>query len=611
MKLLRNITINFLATSLFFIGASFFLFPQSADACAINLQNQSFRFRTAQGPVVGSQQAEWFTEDARPFVYVDFQKFGECNSTTDKMYLTIFGLDENAEVHKTITDQQINIADFDQNGGMTLAFKVGEGPCYGNISDTSADDCLMFAVITDLSTSDPNAKILGILGNLITGISNTPPGPGQPSQAQVFANAWGGDGDQPTPTCANSGGHFYRISQNCPLGSYYSFSGLFPQQVNSQKFLDYYNTNDGNTQTDFYTLVNPEVSYGLMPTISPNSPPAASLAYPAFKYQCDADCSFGSDAWESVPNGILPYGETSSYDQGSTAVANPPSDIYQEEYIPLANLPFEGLNGGPTPSLGEYLASIFRMAIVVVVILAVIMIVFHGVAYATTGAVGKKDDHRSGVWNAILGLVLALGSWLLLNTVSPRLASQLSIGIPSVHLDGPDPAWDNGNAPAGTKISTKALLNGQPILQGMPWPDDTAQRSQLSSAGISVVSSGNSNCTPTAGTPNCTSVYFDNSVPGIIEQIISFKQACNCELIITGGSEAWLHSSHGPNKKILDFRATQTLNQYLNELPGGPPSGSGFPSGKSINISGVGKFYAEPSGATGNTTAKHWHVTFN
>lgn len=579
--------IIYLILGLITFFAIFFIAPQSVDACGVQL-NSSFRFRTSAG-LSPSQPNNWYDDENRPFVYIDFKRQGECDNTS-QMYLTVFGISPNdyLPVKKTIFNYVIDVPFLNANNGeMTLAFKAGEGPCFGALDNSSDSNCFIFAMITDLPTDNSNSKVLGILGNLIADIPQT--------QASIFADSWGNGATSPNTTnCNNIAGYFYVLNQSCPWVST-AFTSLFSSN-HKQKLIDYYNT---------YSNGGYSVSTG--------DTPSASIAYPAFFYKCDGFCDPASsvndeDHWKDVPSGTLPYGTTHPSDQGAVNV-NPLPSNYQTEYVPLAPLPFEGLSGGATPSLGEYLASIFRMAIVVIVILAVIMIVFHGIAYATTGAINKKDDHREGVKNAILGLVLALGSWLLLNTISPRLASQLSIGIPMAHLDGPDPAWDNGNAPVGKVISSKALLGGQPIVQGMPWPDDSMQRSQLGNAGISVVSSGNSNCTPTAGTPNCTSVYFDGPAAGLISQIISFKGQCNCEIVITGGSEAWLHSSHGPNKKVVDFRATTSLNEYLNGLPGGPASGNGFPSGKSIFVSGVGKFYAEPSGSTGNTTAKHWHVT--
>jgi predicted phosphoadenosine phosphosulfate sulfurtransferase len=104
-------------------------------------------------------------------------------------------------------------------------------------------------------------------------------------------------------------------------------------------------------------------------------------------------------------------------------------------------------------------------------------------------------------------------------------------------------------------------------------------------------------------------VYFESGVSSVIQQIIDFKTACNCDIVITGGSEAWLHQTHGPNVKVVDMRATETLNGYLNTQNGS--SGTNFPTGRWITVNGVGKFWAEPSHGSQNATEHHWHVIFN
>jgi hypothetical protein len=307
---------------------------------------------------------------------------------------------------------------------------------------------------------------------------------------------------------------------------------------------------------------------------------------------------------------VLPYGETCDLNNTTLNIvtASSPSS---GEAITISEEPLAPLPGfDSNPDLGGFFKSLFTFLIVIAGLLAFIMIVRGGITYLTADSFGQKGNGKEYIWNAIIGLVLALGAWVILNTINPDLASDLNIAIPQVSLDGPTKEWNNGNAAAGANIAPSALLSGQPILMGMPWPDDSQQRSQLSAAGISVVSSGNSNCTPTAGTPNCTSVYFDGPAAGVIQEIINFRNTCGgCEIVITGGSEAWLHRTHGPNKRIVDMRATPSLNAYLNGLPDGPPPGENFPSGKTIDIEGVGRFYAEPHGSTSNTTNKHWHVT--
>ncbi len=410
MKLLKSTILYSLFVGSLFVAFSFFLFPQNADACELQLDS-TLRFRTATTNG-GVQPEGWFTEENPPFVYVDFKTINCVN--TDTLYLTIFGLNESngtAYAVPAVQDHPLILGALDETGGMSVAFHPDEQPCFGYLSDTSNSDCLMFAMFTNQPTSNENAVILGMIGDLLGQISL--------EQGQNFANQFsnGGGSQNPTPGCANYAGYFYQTSVNCPT-LFGGWTGAFEQGNFNEKLIDYYST---------YT----NVDYVQVP---PGQVGSAKIAYPGLLYKCEGNCAF-NDEWQLIPGsgGAFPYGETSPNDEGVVTV-NPLADIYQQDYVPLAPLPFEGLNGGSTPNLGQYLASIFKMGIVVVIILAVIMIVFHGIALATQGAIQKKDEHKKGVWNAILGLLLALGSWLLLNTISPELASNLGIGIPEVEL---------------------------------------------------------------------------------------------------------------------------------------------------------------------------------
>ncbi len=364
------------------------------------------------------------------------------------------------------------------------------------------------------------------------------------------------------------------------------------------------------------TIEDCNLSIKIFNTSAQGSPELFDLPSTGIQYECDFICNFDwvvgcPQGQGSTPN-VLSYGPPNicSTDTGTVNVTTPgtggSNTVVPSEYStePLAPLP--GFTADL--NLGQWFESLFTILIVIAGLLALIMIIVGGITYMTSESFGGKGQAKEYIINAIVGLILALGAWVILNTVNPDLAEDLSLEIPTVSLDGPTEEWNNGNAAPGTNIAPTASLGGQPIVQGMPWPSDTAQRNQLAAAGVTVNTPND--CSPTAGGSGCTSVYFEGSASDLISQIISFKNQCNCDLVITGGSEAWLHRTHGPNKKVVDMRATLTLNSYLTSLPGGPNQSSNFPRGATINVPGFGSFYAEPSGSTNNTTAQHWHVTF-
>jgi len=74
-------------------------------------------------------------------------------------------------------------------------------------------------------------------------------------------------------------------------------------------------------------------------------------------------------------------------------------------------------------SLCKLLNSWFRIGIALAGMLAVVMIVIGGFQYATTDSLFGKSEGRTKVDNALFGLALALGTWLILNTINPALTN--------------------------------------------------------------------------------------------------------------------------------------------------------------------------------------------
>lgn len=74
---------------------------------------------------------------------------------------------------------------------------------------------------------------------------------------------------------------------------------------------------------------------------------------------------------------------------------------------------------------------ILRMAAV----FAVIQIVIGGFQYALSEAMGTKQDAKDRMTQAMIGLVLALTSYLILNTINPNLVN-LKIGVQPIRIEG-------------------------------------------------------------------------------------------------------------------------------------------------------------------------------
>ncbi len=95
------------------------------------------------------------------------------------------------------------------------------------------------------------------------------------------------------------------------------------------------------------------------------------------------------------------------------------------EYVPLA--PITSAPGASiTPS--SYIAELFKIGIGIAAALAVLAIAFNGIRYMMSDVVTNKSESIKGIKNALLGLLLALASFLVLNTINPDLTGQNSLG---------------------------------------------------------------------------------------------------------------------------------------------------------------------------------------
>lgn len=122
------------------------------------------------------------------------------------------------------------------------------------------------------------------------------------------------------------------------------------------------------------------------------------------------------------PLALLPgLGEECTPDStGNTICIKVASDCHQDPNNPKEQI--------CTPGLGfaGYLNIMINLIIGICAVLAMIMIVMGGIQYMTSELVSSKQAAKESITNAILGLLLALGAFALLNTINPNL---LDIGL--------------------------------------------------------------------------------------------------------------------------------------------------------------------------------------
>ncbi len=149
---------------------------------------------------------------------------------------------------------------------------------------------------------------------------------------------------------------------------------------------------------------------------------------PTLLYECELPCGPTGANWLFV--GVQDFGVSLDAPMG---VDLGDFDYFTEGYDQyLAPLP--GFTATTTSTLGGFLKGLFTVLVMVAGILAFIMLVLGGITYATADAISGKTSGKEMMLNAVLGLIIALGAWVILNSINPNLASNLSITIPKANF---------------------------------------------------------------------------------------------------------------------------------------------------------------------------------
>lgn len=108
--------------------------------------------------------------------------------------------------------------------------------------------------------------------------------------------------------------------------------------------------------------------------------------------------------------------------------------------LPGISVPCTNSSGQPSDcsTLDRYLPNAFNLAVGIAVAMAFVMITFGGVTYATSDALSGKQQGREYIENAIYGLLLVIGSYIILYTINPQIVRfDLLIPRPNVQQGNP------------------------------------------------------------------------------------------------------------------------------------------------------------------------------
>lgn len=216
-------------------------------------------------------------------------------------------------------------------------------------------------------------------------------------------------------------------------------------------------------------------------------------------------------------------------------------------------------------SFGKYVNVLIKIIIGIVGVLAVITIVLGGVQYMTTDAFSRKEGGKEMITRSILGLVIALGSVLLLNTINPQL-SAIVFSIDSAVISIQPQFIENAEQATTTTNDIRACGGFTVNQAGHAWYNDATERTALQDGyKISVVGQ---NCSTFGQEAACTSVakYTNTQITDFRNLSDTIRQSCpTCALNITGGTECWKHKTHDIAKPIFDAEDTVLVSYVITD----------------------------------------------
>lgn len=211
-----------------------------------------------------------------------------------------------------------------------------------------------------------------------------------------------------------------------------------------------------------------------------------------------------------------------------------PAVIFAAEtgYVPLEGSVTGGQN---VANFGDYLKRVYEIGIMVTITLAVLYLVIGGFGYMTSStSITNKEGAKSKMTNALLGLLLALLSYVILNTISPQF-TKFSLNISEVgkKFNVVQPTSGGNYTVSGGVLVTKV-----PIKNGV-CPDDGCKASpefvskaeafyaDVKTAGLSgqftEIGSysyrGHSDPCHSVSPPTCGDFNFNKGVPPTVKNI--------------------------------------------------------------------------------------------
>jgi hypothetical protein len=134
-------------------------------------------------------------------------------------------------------------------------------------------------------------------------------------------------------------------------------------------------------------------------------------------------------------------------------------------YIPLEPLPGQQIDPNKGADFPSYLRAAFTLFIVIGAMLAIATFVWGGIMYMISDIAGKKDFAKKQMTRSLWGILILVGSYLILATINPELIRTDRLEPSIQKLGGNAPASSNQNTNTQNKPSQADLDDCPPPKQ--------------------------------------------------------------------------------------------------------------------------------------------------
>lgn len=141
------------------------------------------------------------------------------------------------------------------------------------------------------------------------------------------------------------------------------------------------------------------------------------------------------------------------------------------DYQLLEKIPFTDNIGGS--DLPKYVSAIYKAALVIVTLSAVLMVSVGGFMYLTSaGNTASMGTAKGIIYDSLIGLVIALSAWLILYIINPDLVQISLKGLPTVTVtNAPAPSISLASLPTGSDSDLAKQILANPNITLLPGGD--------------------------------------------------------------------------------------------------------------------------------------------